>query len=44
MVGELTNSDIITEQTFWVGVYPALTDEMLDYVGRSIREFVAARG
>ncbi|MEU3750664.1 MULTISPECIES: lipopolysaccharide biosynthesis protein RfbH [Streptomyces] len=44
VVGDLTNSDIITEQTFWVGVYPALTDEMIDYVASSVREFVAARG
>ncbi|MFF7261183.1 lipopolysaccharide biosynthesis protein RfbH [Streptomyces sp. NPDC008159] len=44
IVGELTNSDIITEHTFWIGVYPALTDEMLDYVTASIKEFVAARG
>ncbi|MDC0772608.1 lipopolysaccharide biosynthesis protein RfbH [Streptomyces sp. HD] len=44
VVGELTNSDIITEQTFWVGVYPGLTDEMLDYIVSSIREFVAAHG
>ncbi|MGW0499681.1 lipopolysaccharide biosynthesis protein RfbH [Streptomyces sp. NPDC003007] len=44
IVGELTNSDIITDQTFWIGVYPALTDEMLDYVTASIKEFVAARG
>jgi CDP-6-deoxy-D-xylo-4-hexulose-3-dehydrase len=36
---ELTNSDIITDQTFWVGVYPSLTDEMLDYVIASIKEF-----
>ncbi|WP_121715874.1 lipopolysaccharide biosynthesis protein RfbH [Streptomyces sp. E5N91] len=44
IVGELTNSDLVTEQTFWIGVYPALTDEMLDYVTASIKEFVAARG
>ncbi|MFF7475303.1 lipopolysaccharide biosynthesis protein RfbH [Streptomyces sp. NPDC008092] len=44
IVGELTNSDLITEHTFWIGVYPALTDEMLDYVTASIKEFVAARG
>ncbi|MFD2688187.1 lipopolysaccharide biosynthesis protein RfbH [Streptomyces phyllanthi] len=44
VVGELTNSDIITEQTFWVGVYPALTDEMIDYVVTSIRDFVRDRG
>ncbi|MFE3771266.1 lipopolysaccharide biosynthesis protein RfbH [Streptomyces sp. NPDC059122] len=40
VVEELTNSDLITEHTFWIGVYPALTDEMLDYVITSIREFV----
>jgi dTDP-4-dehydro-2,6-dideoxy-D-glucose 3-dehydratase len=44
VVGELTNSDIITEHTFWIGVYPALTDEMLDYVTASVKEFVATRG
>lgn len=44
VVDKLTNSDIITEHTFWIGVYPALTDEMLDYVTTSIKEFVAARG
>jgi CDP-6-deoxy-D-xylo-4-hexulose-3-dehydrase len=38
--GELTNSDIITEQTFWVGVYPGLTEEMLDYITASVKEFV----
>lgn len=43
VVGDLTNSDIITEQTFWVGVYPGLTDEMLDYVIASVKEFVEAR-
>ncbi|WP_069772972.1 MULTISPECIES: lipopolysaccharide biosynthesis protein RfbH [unclassified Streptomyces] len=44
IVGELTNSDLITEHTFWIGVYPALTDEMLDYVTASIKEFVATHG
>ncbi|MET8905661.1 lipopolysaccharide biosynthesis protein RfbH [Streptomyces sp. NPDC048232] len=39
VVGDLANSDLITEQTFWVGVYPGLTDEMIDYVIASIREF-----
>ena len=44
VAGELANSDIITGHTFWVGVYPGLTEEMLDYVIASIKEFVAARG
>jgi CDP-6-deoxy-D-xylo-4-hexulose-3-dehydrase len=40
IVGDLTNSDIITEQTFWIGVYPAITEDMIDYVIESITEFV----
>lgn len=39
--GELTNSDIITDRTFWIGVYPGITAEMTDYMVASIREFVA---
>ncbi|MEU2249787.1 lipopolysaccharide biosynthesis protein RfbH [Streptomyces sp. NPDC019224] len=42
IVGDLANSDIITEQTFWIGVYPGLTDEMLDYMIASVKEFVEA--
>jgi CDP-6-deoxy-D-xylo-4-hexulose-3-dehydrase len=42
--GELTNSNIVTSQTIWTGVYPGLSAEMLDYVVASIKEFVAARG
>ncbi|WP_448321765.1 lipopolysaccharide biosynthesis protein RfbH [Streptomyces sp. CO7] len=44
IVGDLRNADLITEATFWVGVYPALTNEMLDYVVASIREFVRDHG
>ncbi|SDW69976.1 CDP-6-deoxy-D-xylo-4-hexulose-3-dehydrase [Amycolatopsis xylanica] len=43
VVGALTNSDIITERTFWLGVYPDLTAEMIDFVAASIREFVATK-
>ncbi|QXJ26146.1 lipopolysaccharide biosynthesis protein RfbH [Actinomadura graeca] len=38
--GDLANCDVVTDHTFWVGVYPGLTDEMIDYVIASIAEFV----
>ncbi|MBP2473496.1 CDP-6-deoxy-D-xylo-4-hexulose-3-dehydrase [Crossiella equi] len=42
--GELTNSDLVTEGTFWVGVYPAITEEMSAYIAETIREFVLKGG
>jgi CDP-6-deoxy-D-xylo-4-hexulose-3-dehydrase len=39
--GELTNSDIITERTFWIGVYPGITGEMIEYMISSILEFAS---
>ncbi|GAA3435893.1 lipopolysaccharide biosynthesis protein RfbH [Kutzneria kofuensis] len=41
IVGPLTNSDIVTERTFWVGVYPGITTEMIEYVIGTLKEFVA---
>ena len=38
IVGELTNTDRIMNDTFWIGVYPGMTDEMLDYMIKTIRE------
>ncbi len=42
--GDLTNTDKILHDTFLVGVYPGLSDEMIDYVVSKIREFVIKRG
>lgn len=36
VVGALNNTDRIMNDTFWVGVYPGMTDEMLDYMVRTI--------
>ena len=41
VVGDLTNTDIVMRRTFWVGVYPGLTEPMLDYISDSISEFVS---
>ncbi len=40
VVGELTNTDRIMNDTFWVGVYPGMTDEKIDYMAKVIREAV----
>lgn len=40
VVGELTETDNIMNKSFWVGVYPGMTDEMLDYMGKTIAEAV----
>ena len=43
VVGNLTNADIITEQTFWIGVYPGLSYAMIDFMIETISEFVMRR-
>ncbi|NSB30273.1 lipopolysaccharide biosynthesis protein RfbH [Clostridium saccharoperbutylacetonicum] len=40
VVGDLTNTDRIMNNTFWVGVYPGMTDEMIDYMTKIIKEAV----
>ena len=38
VVGELTNTERILADTFWVGVYPGMTDEKIDYMAKVIKE------
>lgn len=38
--GDLTNSDIVTERTFWIGVYPGLDESALGYMVDTITKFV----
>ncbi len=37
--GELTNTDIVMNNTFWVGIYPGLSEQMLDYTAEIISQF-----
>ena len=38
VVGTLSNTDRIMTDTFWVGVYPGMTDEKIDYMAKVIKE------
>lgn len=40
VVGELTNTDRIMNDTFWIGVYPGMTNEMIDFTIKCIKEAV----
>jgi CDP-6-deoxy-D-xylo-4-hexulose-3-dehydrase len=37
--GNLTNTDVVMNQTFWIGVYPGLDEEHLDYVAETLETF-----
>ena len=42
VVGELPNTDIVMQGTFWLGVYPGITDAMVDYVVDTVRQFLTS--
>jgi len=40
VVGEMTNTDYVMNNVFWIGVFPGLTKEMLDFIAKTAIEFV----
>jgi CDP-6-deoxy-D-xylo-4-hexulose-3-dehydrase len=40
IVGNLNNTDKMMERTFWIGVYPGLTIDMMEYVVKTIDDFI----
>jgi CDP-6-deoxy-D-xylo-4-hexulose-3-dehydrase len=38
--GQLTNTDIVMNNTFWIGVQPALSEKMLDYTASKIENYL----
>ena len=41
VAGELTNTEFIMNHSFWIGVYPGMTDAMIDYMAQVILEAIA---
>ena len=41
--GELKNTDKIMNDSFWVGVYPGMSDEKIEYIIKAIKEFIKNR-
>ena len=41
VAGTLENTDFVMNNSFWVGVYPGMTDEMIDYMAKVITEAVS---
>jgi CDP-4-dehydro-6-deoxyglucose reductase, E1 len=44
LIGGLPNTDYVMNHVFWIGVYPGLTKNMLDFVVETIFEFATASG
>ena len=43
VIGELVNTDKIMYHAFWIGVYPGMKNEAIEYMIKKIREFIYAR-
>lgn len=41
VVGTMENTDFVMNQSFWIGTFPGLTTEMLDYIAATIADFIA---
>ena len=40
IIGDLKNSDFIMNNTFWIGVYPAINDKMIEYIEKCFEIFL----
>jgi CDP-6-deoxy-D-xylo-4-hexulose-3-dehydrase len=43
VIGELANSDYVMNNVFWIGVYPGISDRMIDYLIESLVEVASQR-
>jgi CDP-6-deoxy-D-xylo-4-hexulose-3-dehydrase len=40
VIGDLVNTDRIMNDTFWIGVWPGLTNSMLDYMVENLKKIL----
>ena len=38
--GKIINADIVMNNAFWLGVYPGINKEMMDYIKKMIKRFI----
>jgi len=43
VIGNLSNTDIIMNNSFWIGLYPGMGDDAIDYMIKKIREFLGVK-
>ncbi len=43
VIGDLKNTDLIMNNSFWIGVYPGMTDKMLEYMADIIAEAISKK-
>ena len=43
IVGNLKNTDVFMNNSFWIGVHPGLTEGMLSFMVDTIREFILSK-
>ena len=43
VIGDMKNTDFVMNQVFWLGVFPGLTEPMLDYIADTAKTFVAEK-
>ena len=44
IIGELKNTDYVMENSFWLGVYPGMTESMLSFMIEKVTEAVVSEG
>jgi CDP-6-deoxy-D-xylo-4-hexulose-3-dehydrase len=42
VIGDLPNTDFVMNNVFWIGLYPGITQAMIDYMGETFHQIPRA--